>query len=266
MQAKRTLILSLLTTAILTLAPFTAAATISQGIVFFNIGETCFVNGHMQPILHCELAPLQAGQIILVEAVDIPVPSITDTMGDHFTLVRDVPLPGSSYDLEVFFATASASSSGDAFVNIVGTGGDPVLTVHAFYGTAGVESSSIGSGNSNTPEVTDFSPSLGTVVIAAALIQNNAGTIPTSVHAGPGYTQLSDFTGLVDEGEAASGNATTSQFVLGSPLNWAEVSVALSPAASSVPPVPQFGAPTILVAAMALIIVAVMRRSKLLKF
>jgi hypothetical protein len=265
MRSKRALpILILLTTAALTFSPIVAAQPISLNLLF-DIAQSCSAQGHFTS-LNCPMNSLQAGQIILVEAADIPLPNVTDTFGDHFTLVREAPLPGTSYDLEVFVATALLS--GDDNVNIAGIGSYTVMNIHVFDGATGVEDSSDGSGNSTTSEVTGFAPLKGTVVIAAALIQNNAGMNVTSAHAGLGYTEMTDVSGIVEEGAVASGNTTTSPFILGAPVNWAEVSVALFASNASGPPapVPQFGAPAILVAAMGIVVVAVMKRSKILKF
>jgi hypothetical protein len=269
MQAKSALlILALLTIAALTSAPIVAAhqigpnlsLTVRSGSAY--VAESCSARGIMQQPLNCPLAPLQAGQIILVEVSDFPPTSVTDTMGDHFALLGEAPLPGSTYDLEVFFATTSLS--GDDSVKIIGGGSFPALIVHGIAGVIGVESVSTGSGNSAAPEVTGFAPSRGTLVIAASLMHSNLGVLTTSLSAAPGYTLLTGGSANVDEDALASGNPTTSQFSLGSPLGWAEVSVALIPA-TSMSPIPQFGAPAILVAAIGLVLVAAMKRGNVLK-
>jgi hypothetical protein len=266
MRAKILPILALLTVAAFTLTPMVAAHPVGAIPSFTpaSVAQSCNAHGVMQMSISCTLPSLQAGEMIFLEVAEVPPSGVADSMGNHFTLLREVPFPGSTYDLQIFFA--NASQSGNDLVSISGNGNYPELLAHGISGATGVEDSSDGSGNSSTAQVTGYGPFRGTLVIAAALIQNTADVIATSVSAGPGYTLLTAGGALADEETLGTFNTTTSQFTLGAPVNWAEVSVSLFPSAPSGLPMPQFNAPTVLVAAIGLVLVASMKRSKLLKF
>jgi hypothetical protein len=257
-------ILALLMVAAFALTPVVAANPIRADPSFTPayVGQSCNAHGVAQMSIGCTLLSLQAGETILVEVAEVQPPILTDSMSDHFTLLQGIPIPTSTYDVYVFSATAS--QSGNDLVNIAGNGNYPMMIAHGIYGATGVEDTSSGSGVSGAAQVYPFNPLSGSLVIAAALIQNNAGVIGYPVSAGPGYTMLTVGGGMVDEDAVAPGSTQTSQFVLGSTLYWAEVSVAFYPAAPT--PAPQFGAPTMLVAAAGLLLLALMKRSKVLKF
>ena len=187
-------ILALLTAVILTSAPIASAHTIGSDLGLGvasgppSVASSCFSRGIMHTTLDCVLGSVKVGQIILVEVSDFPPPTVTDTMGDHFALLREEPLPGSTYDLEVYSATTFLS--GSVSVNVAGGGGFPAVIAHVIAGAIGVEGVSASSGFSATPEVTGFQPSPGTLLIAAALVQSNLGVLATTISAGPGYTLL----------------------------------------------------------------------------
>ena len=263
-------ILVLLTVAVLTCAPIVAAHPIGPNLNLTvgseppSVEESCSALGIMQHTLQCQLPSVQADQIILVEVSDVPQPSVADTMGDHFALLGEpASLPGSSYDLEIFLATTS-HSGGDS-INITGVGNFPALIVHEITRDMG-EDIHDGSGNSTTPDVTvsPFFVPPGSLVIATLLLPSNQGKLTTSASAGQGYSLLAASGGIVDEEAVAPASPSTAQFSLGSPLSWAEVAVTFAPATSA-SPIPQFGAPAILVAAIGLVVVAVMKRGKILK-
>src|SRR3984957_10055714 len=130
MQAKGTLpILALLIMAALTMAPAVAAHPIGPSLGLgvgsgpAYVAQSCNAHATTRQIITCSLSSLEAGGMNMGEANEVPPSNVTDSMGDHFTLVQEVPIPGSTYDLEVFFATAS--SSGNDSVNLSGVGNFP---------------------------------------------------------------------------------------------------------------------------------------------
>jgi hypothetical protein len=261
-------LLALLTAVAFISIPVLAAHPVAASPSFTraSILQSCGYTSLTVVSVTCGLVGLEAGEILLFEVSDIPPYSVSDTMGNHFTLLEEQPLPGTAYDLKIFSATISVSapnSSLDIFTVTKGVGIPSIIGL-GFVGATGVEAISTGSGNSTTPHVTAFAPSQGSPVIAGLLMQESfPSNFPMS--AGPGYMYLQLGPPNAVEFAEATGNMTTSPFILSSAVNWTEISIAFSPAASSVSPVPQFGVPTILVASVGLVILALMKKAKILK-
>ena len=272
MQAKRSLpILALLMLATLTFTPLVAASPISP-----NDNNSVAQSGPATLDQPCGGGPdgcvfpdMQAGETILVIATDVPVASITDTFGDHFTPVGgEAPLPGSTYVLQAFVTTVS--QSGKDILTLTGTGNFPQLTAWSIFGATGVDGVSTGSGNSATPEVASFAPLKGTLLFVHSLIQYNEHDVSSPfISVELGYVMLdgsggSSGSAYSDARGLGTGNLTTSQFLLAFPADWAEVSVAFYPPSTAIL-TPEFGAPTILVAAMGMVLLALMKKTKILK-
>ncbi len=192
------------------------------------IVQTCANTVIGAQTVSCTLSSsVTSGNAIVVEAIDVPTPSIADSFGDQFTEVASVGLPGSAYS--IYFFSATASTSGSDAISVSGTGSDPSLLVHELSGgLTSLAAFSTGTGSSSNPAVASYSPPSGSYVIAGVLIQNSLGVIPGTVGAGPGYTLVVSGPGYSDESAAGTGSPTASQFQLSGSLDYAEVSVAFA--------------------------------------
>jgi hypothetical protein len=199
------------------------------------VTQTCSAHGYYQQTVLCTLpSSVNEGQTILVEAAVIPGTNVTDTMGNHYTMLAETNCPCSStYALEVF-STIPATSGADT-ISVYGAGNYDAIIVNVLAGVTGVEGTSTGSGTSASPSVLPFQPPSGSLVVGIALINNTEGVYGTTVNAGQGYTLLAAGPDVSDEDAISSGNTTGSQFALQSPEHWAEVSVAFNTGASATP-------------------------------
>ncbi|MGA2664664.1 MAG: hypothetical protein ABSF83_06955 [Nitrososphaerales archaeon] len=197
------------------------------------VTQVCSAHGYYQKTVSCTFpSPVEKGQTILLESGVIAGTSVTDSMGDHFSLVAQTGCPCSStYLLEVFSSTAAAT--GTDTIAVDGAGNYDSIVADALTGVLGVEGTSTGTGTSTSPGVAPYSPASGSLVVGIALINNTEGVYGTTVGAGSGYTLLTAGPDVSDEYAIASGNATASPFALGTPENWGEVSVAFTTAASA---------------------------------
>jgi hypothetical protein len=192
------------------------------------VSQVCAAHGlGGEDSISCVLgAEVNDGQALLVEAAVQPGANITDSLHDGFSLIGNTTFPGSTYILEVFYATAS--QTGPDTVNITGSGGFAAIGVQAIKGTTGLSSALNDSGTSSSPQVRSFEPRAGSLIVAAVLIHNDVGVFNTTVAAGAGYGLITVGPDITDEYAISSGRATTSPFELQSPEDWAEVSVVFS--------------------------------------
>jgi hypothetical protein len=252
-------ILVLLTVAAFISMPVLTAHPAAADPIFItpSIQQTCSGNT-------CSLSSLQAGETLFFAVSSVPGYTVSDSMGNHFSVQESVPLPGSALFWTIFTATVPVSApinSLDVFTVSNAVGGSEILGI-GISGATGVEIDVSASGNSTTPHVAPFVASQGSLVIASLLMHSSLGPNHTLISAGPGYTHLVITSDNGDEYATGSGNGSTAPFILGSATNWVEIVVAYAPSAS---PVPQFGAPTILVASIGLVLIALMKKAKILK-
>ncbi len=166
------------------------------------------------------------GDTLVVELDDV-APSLSDSLGDTYTLLTSVAIPGSTY-LDYYYYTVVKTSAPDT-ITLTGQGNYPEMIVHELHGAGVVSTYSTGSGTSNTPSVTSYSPAAGSFVLA--FVETGHATVVAS--AGPGYTLLSQTAvALSDEYLASSSGSTTSPFAVTSSLDWAEISVSFSSSSS----------------------------------
>jgi hypothetical protein len=260
MHVKRVLpILVLLTVAAFISTPILTAHPAAADPIFItpSIQQGCGGNT-------CSLSSLQAGETIFFAVSAVPPYTVSDSMGNHFSVQKSVPLPGSALFWTIFTATVSVSApinSIDVFTVSNAVGGSEILGL-GISGATGVEVDVSASGNSTTPHVAPFVASQGALVIASLLMNSSLGPNEDFPSAGPGYAHLilTPYNG--DEYAISSGNSSTAPFILGSATNWVEIVVAYAPSAM---PVPQFDAPTILVASVGLVLIALMKKTKILR-
>lgn len=197
------------------------------------VTQSCSAHGLYLETVSCALpSPVVAGQTILLETAVVPPTSVTDSMGNQFTLLGQTGCPCSStYMLQVYSATASTSGP-DTFT-VQGPGNYDGLLVHVITGVSGVLSVSIGTGNSSTLGVPPFEPSSGSLILGVALINDTEGVFNSTVRAGSGYNLLTVGPSIADEYGISAGNVTTTQFSLQQPERWAEVSVLFSTGSST---------------------------------
>ncbi|MDA4123306.1 MAG: Ig-like domain-containing protein [Thaumarchaeota archaeon] len=182
-------------------------------------------SGVQEPTLTCTLSKtVTKGDLIVLEIVDVG-PYVSDSMGDSYSFLATQTLSTTTYD--VFFYAATAQSSGTDTVTLHGQGNYPSIIVNELSGGATPGSFEEAYGTSASPSVPSYTPSPGSVVLAAVFV-SGGGT----ASAGSGYTLVTQTTSLSDE-YAPSPGATTSPFQLGTSASWGEISFSFSQAATS---------------------------------
>jgi hypothetical protein len=167
------------------------------------------------------------GNLVLVELADLPGIIIGDSMGDSYVQVASVNLPTSTYNQQVYYATAS--STGLDTITISGIGNFPEIVVHEMSAQFSGDFST-GSGVSANAGVASYNPGQNNFVLAVAGCANGGTSCDVaSVTAGLGYTLIGEHPApiLADEGAILS-QATTSPFSLGNQQNWAEISLSFT--------------------------------------
>lgn len=167
-----------------------------------------------------------AGDLLVLESVNEPVPTVSDSMGNNYTLVSSQLIPGHTYALNVF--QAIARSSGADNVSVSGDATYPDFVVHEFAGVTGITAVKLGSGNSSTASVGAFTPPPESIVFAVVLPNDKlAGINPEFVVPGPGMTPVGTYIDMMADEFTIANGPTTCPFQFGSSVEWTEAVLVL---------------------------------------
>ena len=167
--------------------------------------------------------------------------SVTDTLGDSFTLgaSQSATSGSSTYETGIWYATASSSGANTitATFSAVVAGSVSIYEL-AGYTTAGVMSSTGSStGGSTSASVGSFTPSsnsfaIGNVETGSAATKYTVGAGYTTVLGGTGGCDGTHASQGCDEYQSGLGSATTAPFTLSASTPWAEAAVSFAPTPS----------------------------------
>jgi hypothetical protein len=164
---------------------------------------------------------IRAGDLIVVKLSDLQGVSLTDSIGNLFSLLEMDRVSSTYYN---FIYYAIASSSGPDTLTVRGSGNYPSIMAAEIQGLHTISSYETAAGNSSVASVSAFTPPTGSFVMA---LVEPLGP-PISVTAGAGYTMAVVYavSNACEYGTAIG--TTTSSFSLGASTVWEEVSLVFS--------------------------------------
>jgi hypothetical protein len=244
-------------TTIVTTAVTNATSTTSRTATQFtspgvnDVVQSCASRGNPDQTVSCVLpSPVTSGHLLVVEIAEVPeaqiqtvglygdsnvteaqisnsstpqVASLSDSLGDNFTLIGSAPQAGSTYIL--YFFVVNITSSATDQVTLSGVGNYPFLLVHELQNVGRAVAFSTGAGNSTSPSISPYVAPSGSFVLAAVFVLNDRGTMAANVTAGSGNTLLDTTYGIAEEYNSGAG-LVTSPFVMTGSIPWGEVSIA----------------------------------------
>ena len=166
--------------------------------------------------------------------------SVTDSLGDSFTLsVSQSALSGSTlYESEIWYATASSSGSDTitATFNAAVTGSVSIYEITG-YSPPGFFTRAASTAGSTAASVSSFTPSsnsfaVGNVETGSTSTRYTVGSGYTTVASGSGGCDASDASQGCGEYELGLGSATTTPFTLSASTPWADVAASFAPLTS----------------------------------
>ena len=172
--------------------------------------------------ISCKMSSsVRVGDLIIVKISDLPGVSLSDSMGNMFTMLEMDRASSTYYNL-IYYATAS--SSGPDTLTIRGDGNYPSIMATETQGLHTISDSETANGHSSVPSVSAFTPASGSFVLAFV---EPLGP-PISVSTGTGYTMAAVYavSNACEYGTVIG--QTTSSFNLGASTDWEEVSLVLS--------------------------------------
>ncbi|MDA4134210.1 MAG: hypothetical protein OK441_01400 [Thaumarchaeota archaeon] len=234
----------------------------SQGPIVQSCADYAWISN----LVSCSFPrSVTAGDLLIVEAVNVPSPALTstisasetceietyttpvstttgngsetctgatpslvvsDSMGNNYTLVSNQLIPGHTYALNVFWTIAR--SSGPDNVTVAGIANYPDFVVHEFTGVTSLAAVYLASGNSTSASVKTFLPPSGSVVFAAVLPNDKlAGANPEWVVSGPGMTPVGVYIDMLADELSLGPGPTTCPFQFGVAVQWTEAVLVL---------------------------------------
>jgi hypothetical protein len=194
----------------------TVSTTTTAGVT-----TTGNITGTVQAV-SCRMGDdVRAGDLIVVKVSDLPGVSLTDSMGNSFTLLEMDRVSSTYYN---FIYYAIATSSGPDTLTVRGYGNFPSIMTTELQGLHTISGYETGTGNSTVASVSAFTPPPGSFVMS---LVEPLGP-PISVSPGAGYTlaALYAVSNACEYGTVTG--PTTSSFTLGTPAVWEEVSLVFS--------------------------------------